>query len=78
LLIVFHLDQSACFNFRFDRVIVQIQYDAGSLAIDLQFRRIPIDKVVIAGCRAHIGVTEQLADSYRRVPNPGRSRAWEA
>jgi hypothetical protein len=47
LLIVFYLDQSACFNFRFDLVFAQFQHDPGSLAIDLQLRRTQVRLVAL-------------------------------
>src|SRR5690606_37706193 len=73
LLIVLHLDKSACFNFRFDLVIAQLQHDTGSLAIDLQFCRTQVCVVALGEGKHENALPRSLA--HRRDGHSGSSCA---
>src|SRR5690606_19698083 len=73
LLIVLHLDKSACFNFRFDLVIAQLQHDTGSLAIDLQFCRTQVCLVALGEGKHENALPRSLA--HRRYGHSGSSCA---
>jgi hypothetical protein len=69
LLIVFHLDQSACFNFRFNLVLVQLQHDTGSSAIDLQLSRTQVRLVALGESEHEYGPLAPAEDQDRAIPS---------